>query len=97
MVSSIIRSTIGNALRFLYANCFQPTTSDDHPQSTVGVSALADDHPQSTVGVSALAHDLFNFQNTSQVTYFVTQKHLQFCFSPQTYQNSTLFTNPTIL
>ncbi|AES99694.1 putative nuclease (SNase-like) [Medicago truncatula] len=45
---------MGNALRFLYANCCKPKTSDD-------------DHPQSTVSVSALAHDLFNFENTSQV------------------------------
>jgi endonuclease YncB( thermonuclease family) len=48
---------MGNALRFLYANCCKPTTSDDHPY---GVSS-------STVGVSALAHDLFHFENTSQV------------------------------
>ncbi|CAJ2653485.1 putative 38.1 kDa protein [Trifolium pratense] len=47
---------MGNALRFLYANCCKPTTSDD----PYGVSS-------STVGVSALAHDLFHFENTSQV------------------------------
>jgi endonuclease YncB( thermonuclease family) len=47
---------MGNALRFLYANCCKPTTSDD----PYAVSS-------STVGVSALAHDLFHFENTSQV------------------------------
>ncbi|XP_010505771.1 PREDICTED: staphylococcal-like nuclease CAN2 isoform X2 [Camelina sativa] len=50
---------MGNALTFLYGKCCKPTTTDESlaPHS---VSA-------STVGVSALAHDLFNFENTSQV------------------------------
>ncbi|KAL5101804.1 hypothetical protein RYX36_006131 [Vicia faba] len=52
---------MGNALRFLYGHCCKPTTSDD-PQS-LGPHGVT----SSTVGLSALAHDLFHFENTSQV------------------------------
>ncbi|MCL7036944.1 hypothetical protein MKW94_027106 [Papaver nudicaule] len=49
---------MGNALRFLFGNCFKPQEYDllgHHGVSTA------------TVGVSALAHDLFHFDITSQV------------------------------
>ncbi|KAK9683668.1 hypothetical protein RND81_10G157700 [Saponaria officinalis] len=48
---------MGNALRCLYQNCYQPTTTELGPH---GVSAQ-------TVGVSALARDLLHFEATSQV------------------------------
>ncbi|KAI9156563.1 hypothetical protein LWI28_008697 [Acer negundo] len=53
---------MGNALGFLYGKCCKPTTDDVDYGSVQphGVSAI-------TVSVSALAHDLFNFDNTSQV------------------------------
>lgn len=51
---------MGNALRFLYKNCCQPTTTDSQFPGHHGVSAQ-------TVGVSALAQDLLHFEVTSQV------------------------------
>ncbi|RZC63205.1 hypothetical protein C5167_024963 [Papaver somniferum] len=53
---------MGNALRFLCGNCFNPI---DHQE----YESLGDHHGFSTdtVGVSALAHDLFQFDITSQV------------------------------
>ncbi|KAL9226795.1 hypothetical protein vseg_002566 [Gypsophila vaccaria] len=48
---------MGNALRFLYQNCCQPTTTEFGPH---GVSVQ-------TAGVSALARDLLHFEATSQV------------------------------
>ncbi|KAF8114228.1 hypothetical protein N665_0040s0083 [Sinapis alba] len=50
---------MGNALRFLYRICRNPTT-DDESLGPHGISPA-------TVGVSALAHDLFSFEITSQV------------------------------
>ncbi|KAI3987229.1 hypothetical protein MKX01_031713 [Papaver californicum] len=47
---------MGNALRFLYGSCCKPKTEE----SDYGVSV-------STAGVSALVHDLFNYENSSQV------------------------------
>ena len=56
---------MGNALRFLYAQCCKPTTAEDSESlGHHGVSAV-------TVGVSALAHDLFHFEITSQVFIFL--------------------------
>ncbi|KFK29803.1 hypothetical protein AALP_AA7G181300 [Arabis alpina] len=65
---------MGNALGFLYGKCCKPTTTDDS-LGPHGVSAA-------TVGVSALAHDLFNFENSSQVPvglgrYVVSSKKAQ--------------------
>ncbi|KAG8644846.1 staphylococcal-like nuclease CAN2 isoform X3 [Manihot esculenta] len=52
---------MGNALRFLYQHCHEPTiTGDSESLGPHGVSA-------STVGVPALAQDLFQFETTSQV------------------------------
>ncbi|XP_021732570.1 staphylococcal-like nuclease CAN1 isoform X1 [Chenopodium quinoa] len=51
---------MGNALRFLYKNCCQPSTTDSHPHGHHGV-------PTQSVGVSALAQDLLYFEATSQV------------------------------
>ncbi|GKV28217.1 hypothetical protein SLEP1_g37299 [Rubroshorea leprosula] len=52
---------MGNVLRSLYGWCCKPTTTGDSDYlGPHGASAP-------TVGVSALAHDLFNFENTSQV------------------------------
>ncbi|KAK2982449.1 hypothetical protein RJ640_026292 [Escallonia rubra] len=51
---------MGNALRFLYGQCCNPTADSDHSLGHHGVST-------STVGVSALAHDLYHFEITSQV------------------------------
>lgn len=48
---------MGNALRFLYGNCCEPSA---HESGAAGA-------PTSAVGVSALAHDLFHFEITSQV------------------------------
>ncbi|KAL3837793.1 hypothetical protein ACJIZ3_022384 [Penstemon smallii] len=50
---------MGNALRFLYGRCCNPSAdSDSHGHH--GVTA-------ENVGVSALAHDLYNFEISSQV------------------------------
>lgn len=55
---------MGNALRFLYQHCHEPTiTGDSESLGPHGVSA-------STVGVPALAQDLFQFETTSQVFFF---------------------------
>ncbi|KAL2896208.1 Staphylococcal-like nuclease CAN2 [Bienertia sinuspersici] len=51
---------MGNALRFLYKNCCQPTTTESHSLGPHGVSAQS-------VGVSALAQDILHFEVTSQV------------------------------
>ncbi|KMT18853.1 hypothetical protein BVRB_2g029580 isoform A [Beta vulgaris subsp. vulgaris] len=51
---------MGNALRFLYKNCSQPTTTESQSLGPHGVSAQ-------NVGVSALAHDILHFEVTSQV------------------------------
>ncbi|KAH9608114.1 hypothetical protein KSS87_007314 [Heliosperma pusillum] len=51
---------MGNALRFLYKNCCQPSTTESGQLGPHGVSAQ-------TVGVSALARDLLHFEATSQV------------------------------
>ncbi|GLT92900.1 hypothetical protein SLE2022_107120 [Rubroshorea leprosula] len=61
---------MGNVLRSLYGCCCKPTTTGDSDYlGPHGISA-------STVGVSALAHDLFNFENTSQVPEGLS-KHVQ--------------------
>ncbi|XP_057441745.1 staphylococcal-like nuclease CAN2 [Lotus japonicus] len=52
---------MGNALRFLYSNCCKPTAAGD--SDSLGPHGVS----SATVGVSALAHDLFHFENTSQV------------------------------
>lgn len=57
---------MGNALRFLYANCCKPSASESESLGPHGVST-------STVGVSALAHDLFHFEITSQVPEKLSQ------------------------
>nr|Q39635.1 RecName: Full=Uncharacterized 38.1 kDa protein [Capnoides sempervirens]CAA45139.1 protein of unknown function [Capnoides sempervirens]prf//1906382A pCSC71 protein [Capnoides sempervirens] len=67
---------MGNALRFLYGHCCKPTVEDHYqPPHGYGVSTA-------TVGVSALAHDLFHFENTSQIPegltkYVVSSKKAQ--------------------
>ncbi|CAI0415590.1 unnamed protein product [Linum tenue] len=50
---------MGNALRFLYHNCCKPTAAGDYEYPHAASAPAA--------GVSALAHDLFHFENTSQV------------------------------
>ncbi|RZC63207.1 hypothetical protein C5167_024975 [Papaver somniferum] len=52
---------MGNALRILCGNCFNPIDHQEY-ESLGGVSTDTD-----IVGVSALAHDLFHFDITSQV------------------------------
>lgn len=54
---------MGNALRFLYANCLKPSTYD----------SAAGGAPASSAGVSALAHDLFHFEISSQVPERLSQ------------------------
>ncbi|MCL7036942.1 hypothetical protein MKW94_027104 [Papaver nudicaule] len=51
---------MGNALRFLYGNCCKPKTQES-------------DHGSVTAGVSALVHDLFNYENSSQVPERLSQ------------------------
>ncbi|KAK9683666.1 hypothetical protein RND81_10G157600 [Saponaria officinalis] len=51
---------MGNALRFLYHNCCQPTTTESGGLGPHGISAQ-------TASVSALARDLLHFEATSQV------------------------------
>ncbi|KAI3944521.1 hypothetical protein MKW92_049850 [Papaver armeniacum] len=73
---------MGNALRFLYRNCCEPTTQETN-QYQYGVpppSAYQYQYgvPPPTAaaasgGVSALAHDLNHFQNTSQVPEGLSQ------------------------
>jgi hypothetical protein len=69
---------MGNALRFLYANCCKPTTSDDP-------------YAVSSSGVSALAHDLFHFENTSQV---YLKNILNFVSHLKIAKNSLFFPTP---
>ena len=58
---------MGNALRFLYGHCCKPEAAGDSDSlGPHGVSAA-------TVGVSALAHDLFHFEITSQVFFFLPE------------------------
>ncbi|XP_022845573.1 staphylococcal-like nuclease CAN2 [Olea europaea var. sylvestris] len=64
MVSSM-RNVMGNALRFLYGQCFQPSAADD----SLGHHGVTTDN----LGVSALAHDLYNFEITSQVPQRLSQ------------------------
>lgn len=58
-------SFMGNALRFLYGQCFKPSAADD----SLGHHGVT----TNTVGVSALAHDLYNFEITSQVPQGLSQ------------------------
>ncbi|KAI3884498.1 hypothetical protein MKW92_028816 [Papaver armeniacum] len=52
---------MGNALRFLFGNCFK--TIDNQEYESLGHHGFS----TATVGVSALSHDLFHFDITSQV------------------------------
>ncbi|XP_022764956.1 staphylococcal-like nuclease CAN2 isoform X2 [Durio zibethinus] len=52
---------MGNALRFLYSYCCNPTSAGD--SGSLGPHGVS----TANVGVSALAHDLFQFEITSQV------------------------------
>lgn len=72
---SLINSTMGNALRFLYSNCCKPTAAGD--SDSLGPHGVS----SATVGVSALAHDLFHFENTSQVHILLLLKLLNYALT----------------